>query len=80
MQMEFNQVSFERDLGYCSLTTVAFVGQRHLGHLCVGDVLVRRQEQHHLPLFIFDRHNVEEAPERSACLKEICRKYKKLKS
>lgn len=51
-----------------SLTTIAFApANRDLCHFGVGDVLVGGEEQHHLPLLVLDRHNVQQTPERGTC-------------
>lgn len=49
-------------------TTVTLVRHRHLCHLALGDVLVGREEQHHIALLVLDRHNIQQTPERRAVL------------
>lgn len=41
------------------LTTITFVRYWHFWHFWVGDVFMRRQEQHHFALFIFYWYNIQ---------------------
>jgi len=49
------------------LTAITFLIHIHLQHLGVRDVLVGGQKEHHIPLFVLDGHDVEQAPKWGTC-------------